>query len=562
MAYDISIMNTRSLELNDSRIENILKLLMEIASGNYTYKIDQSKHNDGLDGIIAALNMLAEEFSAQQTGLEIIKNKYQDLYENAPDMFISVDAKTATILQCNQTVSRNLGYNKDEIIGKPIFYVYHPDCVEDVKKAFATFLKTGVVRNYELQLKRKDGTKIDVTLNATAVRDEQGNILCTRSIWRDITIYKKTQIALNAIVQHYHTLSETSPVGIYHTDATGNMVFINKRVSEISKLSGEQAMGSGWQEALHTEDKARVMEEWFYAIKNNLPFQSKFRFLDPDRNITHVWSQAVPEKDSQGNTTGYIGTVTDITKHIETEKRLHQYVNRAELAKYSRISTVGEMVSGIAHELNQPLGAIVHYIGGCLTRLRDINPPKEIIIAMERAMIQAERAGNLIHGLKESIKKGTLQKTKTDINKNIKQIIKLIDFDSFDYTIDLKINLDEKIPHIFVDQIQIEQAIYNIIQNAIDAMMESYTNQATLSITTKLAENDFILITICDTGSGIPTDIINNIFTTFFTTKQQGIGIGLSISKTAIEAHSGHIEVTSEQDSGAKFKIFLPLTKE
>ena len=135
------------------------------------------------------------------------QESYQDLYDNAPDMFVSVDPNTAEILQCNQTLVNKIGYSKEELIGKPIFFVYHPDCMDKVKKAFNQFVTTGQVANVELQLKRKDGSKIYVILNVTAAYDEKGNILHSRSIWRDITARKAAEDKLEHLA-HYDALTD------------------------------------------------------------------------------------------------------------------------------------------------------------------------------------------------------------------------------------------------------------------------------------------------------------------------------------------------------------------
>ena len=125
--------------------------------------------------------------------------KYLDLYNNAPDMFVSVDAKTAEIIECNQTLACNLGYQKRDIVGRSVFDVYHPDCLENVKKNFKSFAETGRIDYKELQLKRKDGSKIDVSLNVTAIRDKKGNVLSSRAIWRDITELKRAEEETNRI---------------------------------------------------------------------------------------------------------------------------------------------------------------------------------------------------------------------------------------------------------------------------------------------------------------------------------------------------------------------------
>ena len=142
--------------------------------------------------ILALVRDISERYRAERE-LREAEQKYQDLYDNAPDMFVSVDAETAEIRECNQTLADKLGYPKHELISKPIFFVYHEDCLEDVERIFHRFVATGKVNNAELQLKRKDGTKIDVILNATAARDEHGRILHSRSSWRDISQLKEEE---------------------------------------------------------------------------------------------------------------------------------------------------------------------------------------------------------------------------------------------------------------------------------------------------------------------------------------------------------------------------------
>jgi len=153
---------------------------------------------DELERSRQALLGILEDARRAEQALKESETKYIDLYDNAPDMYVSVDAKTALVRQCNQTVADNLGYSKEEIIGRPIFEMHHPDCMEEVKKTFKLFVETGEVHNAELQLMRKDGSKLDVSLNVSSVRDEDGNILYSRSTWRDITERKRAEEALEA----------------------------------------------------------------------------------------------------------------------------------------------------------------------------------------------------------------------------------------------------------------------------------------------------------------------------------------------------------------------------
>ncbi len=183
-----------------------------------------------------------------ETALLDSKARYQDLYDNAPDMFVYVDAETAVILQCNQTLVMATGYSKEEITGRSVFDIYHPDCIEEAKSVFDLFVATGQVHNAELQLKRKDGTKIDVILNASAVRDERGKILYGRSSWRDITDRKRAESAVRESENRYRELFENmaSAVAIYEAvDDGADFVFkdFNRAGERIDKMRRKDVIG-------------------------------------------------------------------------------------------------------------------------------------------------------------------------------------------------------------------------------------------------------------------------------------------------------------------------------
>ena len=159
--------------------------------------------------------------------LQASESRQQDLYDNAPDMYVSGDPETGEIKECNQTLATALGYTKEDIIGRPIFEMYHPDCMEDVQKAFHSFVTTGEVHDAELQLRRKDGNKIDVSLNVSAVRDKDGRILYSRSAWRDMTARKKTEHALRESEERFRAVIRAATDAIVGGNDEGEIVFFN-----------------------------------------------------------------------------------------------------------------------------------------------------------------------------------------------------------------------------------------------------------------------------------------------------------------------------------------------
>ena len=180
-----------------------------------------------------------------ETALHESEARYRHLYEHAPDMFVSVDAKTTRIVQCNQTLTAALGYNKNEIIGQEIAFVYHPDCVDDRQKTFQEFVENGEVHNAELQLKRKDGSKIDVSLNVSSVKDEDGTILYSNSIWRDITKQKQMDERLKDSFEQSRVWLDNSPVCTKVVDLDFNLRYMSAagikalKVNDVTKLYGK-----------------------------------------------------------------------------------------------------------------------------------------------------------------------------------------------------------------------------------------------------------------------------------------------------------------------------------
>ncbi len=208
----------------------------------------------GEDELEYEKDLLEEKVIERTKKLKELSDKYFDLYENAPDMFASVDSKTAIIHRCNRTLAENLDYTKDEIIGQPIFFVYHPDCIEIAKKYFQQFADTRVIRDAEMQLKRKDGSKIDVSLNVSAVRDEKGNILSSRSVWRDVSELKRAERKLQEYANHLENMVAIRTAGL----ETANKELESFAYSVSHDLKAPLRSIEGWSTILQEEYGAQL----------------------------------------------------------------------------------------------------------------------------------------------------------------------------------------------------------------------------------------------------------------------------------------------------------------
>ena len=225
-----------------------------------------------------------------EEALRTSEAEYADLYDNAPDMFLSVDAATAIILQCNDTLVKKTGYTKEEIIGRSIFDMYHPDCMPAVKKAFYSFVTTGEVYDAELQLKRKDGSKLEVSLNASAIRDEAGNILQSRSVWRDITERKRAKDALRVSEARYRLLLESISDAIYVLDHEWRYVMVNDTAARSVHKSKDELLGHKLADLFPDLEGSALFKTMDKVMKTREPDQviSQYTF----ENEPTMWNEA------------------------------------------------------------------------------------------------------------------------------------------------------------------------------------------------------------------------------------------------------------------------------
>jgi C4-dicarboxylate-specific signal transduction histidine kinase len=252
--------------------------------------------------------------------------------------------------------------------------------------------------------------------------------------------------------------------------------------------------------------------------------------------------------------------IVTLSRYVPEHRRLDKACqNYAEYADVARLIAIGETTANIAHELNQPLAAIVNYVGGCLRRLEKSRcNSKEIYSALEQARIQAEHAGKIIHGLHNLLKKRELQLSTMMVNTLIHTILNLIEFQIRNDEVTVQLQLMEPLPIVCADANQIEQVLLNLVRNALESMRLCTHRELTIA-TYFLEKNREIKVEITDSGTGFSEEIAQKMFNPFFTTKVEGMGIGLSISRSIIKAHQGQLEAYSHPNGGATFSFTLPI---
>jgi PAS domain S-box-containing protein len=250
--------------------------------------------------------------------------------------------------------------------------------------------------------------------------------------------------------------------------------------------------------------------------------------------------------------------VLDITERRQAEEQARQH--QAELAHFARVSTMGEMASGLAHELNQPLTAVVNYAQGALRRLRSGGGADEKVLnAIERATEQAHRAAKIIRRLASFVQKREPRRSSCNLNDAVREVVSFLEADAREQAVRIDLDLSVDLPGLLADNIQIQQVILNLVRNGIEAMSEMTVAERVLGIRTSVA-GDAVEVAVCDRGPGLTPDMQERVFTPFYTTKSRGMGMGLSISRSIIDAHGGRLWAASNPDRGNTFHFTLPFS--
>jgi C4-dicarboxylate-specific signal transduction histidine kinase len=264
-----------------------------------------------------------------------------------------------------------------------------------------------------------------------------------------------------------------------------------------------------------------------------------------------------PVCNNAGRHTGLRWLIRDVTEQRQAAALLKQH--EADLAHVCRVSVMGEMAAGLAHELNQPLAAIMNYARGCVRRLDAHTDPGELRSALEEVTLQAERAGAILGRLRAFVSKRPFQRAPVAINDVVRDVLELAAADLRPAVPKVRLDLADSLPNVYIDRLQIEQVLLNLVRNAIEAMRGCPLRERELVLRTGRGEEGTVLVSVNDNGCGLAASVIERLFDPFFTTKPEGMGMGLAISRSILEAHSQHLWATPSEERGATFQFTLPV---
>jgi len=295
------------------------------------------------------------------------------------------------------------------------------------------------------------------------------------------------------------------------------------------------------------------------AARDGKDFDHEYRLVMPDNSIKYVHVVAHALGDESGSVE-FVGAVMEVTASKRSEEALRRA--QADLARVNRVTAMGELTASLAHEVNQPIGAAITNANTCLRWLtRDQPDLEEAREAAMRIIKDGTRAAEIISRVRLLFKKGTPERESVDVNAVIREMIVLLRGETARYNVSVGTDLAADLPQVMADRVQLQQVFMNLMMNAIDAMKD-VEGPRELVLKSRRTEDEQLLLSVSDTGVGLPVQQADQIFNAFFTTKVQGIGMGLSISRSIIESHGGRLRAGANPPRGACFYITLPTNVE
>lgn len=372
---------------------------------------------------------------------------------------------------------------------------------------------------------------------------------------------KRVEAALREGEKRYALATSAGRVGIWDLDLKTHEIHLDPSLKGMLGYADHEITNrlEDWERYVHPDDREQVMEKVQAHLRGVTPeYEALHRMLHRDGSIRWFVARGTALRDSEGRPCRLVGTDTDVTERRLAEEQARQ--RQAELAHVARLSTLGEMTTTLAHELNQPLGAIANYSQACWRTLKaNTDAPEMLFSALEQITAQARRAGEIVRRLRMFVRKSDGMRRPTDINALVTETLQFIETDTRERRVQLQLDLATALPVVHVDAVQVQQVLLNLIRNAIEAMNGVSRDARTLIICTQLASESSLRLRVRDTGPGLDEVAMQRVFESFYTTKPHGVGMGLSISRSIVEAHGGRIWVEAPADGGVEFNFTLPL---
>ena len=488
------------------------------------------------------------------------EERWRRLFETSSAGMALTDL-TSRYVATNSAFQNMLGYSDEEFKTLTALDITHPD-ERAISEAVVAEFARGARHEYHVDKRymKKDGTPLWVNVTAAYVPATDVTPPMLQGVYINIDDRKRAEQALRTSEERWRTVFETSSVGIATSDENLRVSTANAAFQRIVGYTEDELREMKWIDLTHEDDRSTTEELVGSLLGGNLQaynVEKRYRRKDGETIWVNVYNTHVPATPT--TPAFFPAIIVDITDRINAERALQRA--QVELARVARVTTMGELATSIAHEINQPLAAIVARGNACRHWLegQDLARAKE---SLDRMVADADRACEVIKRVRSLTSNAALERLELNVNVVVKDVLAITQSELRARQVSLQMQLNDDIPPVSGDKVQLQQVVLNLVMNAIDAMATASRRQRVLSVRSQRGEDGGVLVTVQDCGPGLEPANAQRIFQPFFTTKPGGMGMGLSISTSIVEGHGGRLWATPVHPCGTAFHFSLPRVSE
>jgi PAS domain S-box-containing protein len=507
-------------------------------------------------------------------------HRLQSALEESEDRLRQVAEFTGEVFWMNDTDMRRMHYvspSYERVFGVSVQSVYDdatnwiqaivPEQRDDLRREVTRARAEGLPYEVRYRIVRPDGSERSIRTRGYPMPDEDGVVRRWAGVAADITELHRLETALQEHEERLREVTEHIGEVFWVSEVEGGRVtYVSPAYEAVWGRPVETVYSDprGWFDAIHPDDRPAVVRTMETALAAGEAYENAYRIVRPDGTERHIRDRGHPVRDADGKVRRYVGVAADVTEQREAEEDRRRY--QEELAHVTRLATMGQMASELAHEINQPLAAIANYAQGSIRRLKAGVGPGEngLLESLERIAGQADRAGDIVRHLRDLVAKGPGRRTVEDVNALVAAALRLTEPEARRRGVRLRLDAGVDLEPVEVDRIQLDQVLINLTNNAIEALA-ARPGAREVVVATRGDGDGHVRVSVTDNGPGLPPDgaeARERLFGPFFTTKAHGLGMGLAISRTIVEAHGGTLTAEPGPAGGAVFQFTVPVAGE
>ena len=496
-----------------------------------------------------------------EEALRVARDRAEFYLDLVGVMIIAVDIR-GDITLINRHGLRTLGATEDQVLGRNFFDLFTPaEFRETVLARFGSLVHSEGdtdLRVDEGWVETMSGQRRLIKWRNKKMLNRAGNVIGMLGAGEDVTEQRRMEEQLRQAEEELRLTFQHAPIGMATMDLEGHILNVNQSLCNMLGYLPGDLLGRSKQEVTHPDDRAVTMALLRKLLGGEIEYvRHEKRYVRRDHSIMHGVVRYSLIRDPRGMPLMFVAQIVDRTEQIHAEAEIRQH--RERLTQLARLGTMGEMAAGIAHELNQPLTAIANYAQAC-QRLIDNGAiePDELKGVLGKVTDQARRAGMVIQGLRRFVKRRNIVKRATDLHRVVRDVMMLAELDCRAHGIPIMSEIQEPLPQVQGDPIQLQQVLLNLVRNAVDSMAGLDNRDQGILVQASAEGGDEVCITVVDHGTGISAGAAPRLFDPFFTTKDDGMGMGLALSRSIVEAHGGRLSFEDNPGGGAIFRMTLP----